>query len=336
MLMARPHVTIITPSFNQRAFIERCVASVIGQSYSDWEQIVVDDGSQDGTAEYVASCTDPRVQVIQMRHRGLAALAETYNTALGAARGDLIAVLEGDDFWPRDKLQIQVPDFQDADLLLSWGKGVLVDAQDRRVGLMEKMRCDTARIVLDRRDVFRRLVRRNVIAPAVTVVLRKTALDRIGGFRQDGSKLFVDLPTWLRVLSSMNGKVAYHSAILGFWRKHSGQTTAQYGYLMDLEECSVVSRFAETWDPQQLSSVGWNADMARHNVAKAASVRGAELLRRGQFATARAEFMQSLSSARDSEDRAKACIGLISSLLHYDVLSRARSGRSRVAKWRGH
>src|SRR5688500_377534 len=98
--MKSPLVTIVTPAYNQKRYIAECVESVLAQTYPHWEQIVVDDGSTDGTPEIVESYRDPRIRCIRLPHRGLAALGESYNTALAAARGELVAILEGDDLWP--------------------------------------------------------------------------------------------------------------------------------------------------------------------------------------------------------------------------------------------
>ena len=99
----RPRVSIVTPVYNAERFIGACVRSVLDQTFDDWEQIIVDDGSSDATGDIARGFDDPRVRYIGLPHRGLSALAETYNTALQVARGELIAA----SGWGKSKTVIQ-------------------------------------------------------------------------------------------------------------------------------------------------------------------------------------------------------------------------------------
>ena len=108
-------VSIITPTYNHEKFIGACLDSVRAQTDPDWEMIVVDDGSTDRTGDLVAAAAaaDPRIRHVRQPNKGLARLGETYNEALRLARGDLVAILEGDDFWPPHRLAVQRPAFDD-------------------------------------------------------------------------------------------------------------------------------------------------------------------------------------------------------------------------------
>ncbi|HRK22833.1 MAG TPA: glycosyltransferase family A protein, partial [Fimbriimonadaceae bacterium] len=117
-----PAVSILTPTYRHAAFIESTIASVQAQTFEDWEMLVLDDGSDDGTADLAEAIGDPRVRVFREPHRGIERLEETYNRGLAEARGDLVAILEGDDLWPAEKIAIQVPDFDDPSVVLSAGK----------------------------------------------------------------------------------------------------------------------------------------------------------------------------------------------------------------------
>src|SRR5438132_8639305 len=108
MTPSQPLVSILTPTFNHRKFITTCLASLRAQTYTRWEAIVVDDGSTDGTPDLVLQFNDPRVTLIRRQHQGVDGLADAYNTALHETSGSLVAILEGDDFWPPDKLNLQL------------------------------------------------------------------------------------------------------------------------------------------------------------------------------------------------------------------------------------
>jgi len=97
-------VSIITPTFNHEAYISDCIESVLAQTYPNWEMIIVDDGSTDRNLEVMSRFKDDRIRVFPMEHVGLAHLDDTYNFALEQANGELVAILEGDDYWTANKL----------------------------------------------------------------------------------------------------------------------------------------------------------------------------------------------------------------------------------------
>jgi glycosyltransferase involved in cell wall biosynthesis len=89
--------SIITITHNRRALLEKAIASVLSQSITDLEHIVVDDGSTDGTASLIAQINDPRLKYLSLPHSGH--LAKLRNAGLEQARGELIAFLDSDDLF---------------------------------------------------------------------------------------------------------------------------------------------------------------------------------------------------------------------------------------------
>src|SRR5688572_11791530 len=102
---SQPLVSVIMPVHNRQATVARAINSVLAQTYSNLELIVVDDGSTDGTRDVVERFGPP-VKVISQTHAG-AYVAR--NRALRDARGQLIAFIDSDDAWMSDKLELQVP-----------------------------------------------------------------------------------------------------------------------------------------------------------------------------------------------------------------------------------
>lgn len=99
-------VSIIMPAYNCEHFIADSIRSVLAQTYTNWELLVVDDCSTDNTAEIVASFTDPRIHYQRNTHNMGAAL--TRNKALQIAKGHYIAFLDSDDLWAPHKLEHQI------------------------------------------------------------------------------------------------------------------------------------------------------------------------------------------------------------------------------------
>jgi len=104
-----PRVSVVIPFLNAAATLTRAMDSVAAQTFTDWEAILVDDGSDDGSAELVAerARSDPRFRLIRLpRNTGVSGAR---NAGLEVVRGRFIAFLDADDRWLPDKLALQVP-----------------------------------------------------------------------------------------------------------------------------------------------------------------------------------------------------------------------------------
>ncbi len=111
-------VSIIVPVYNTEMFLSKCINSVLEQSYSDFELILVDDGSTDNSShicdEYVK--TDNRIKVIHKKNGGA---GDARNFGLNIATGEYISFLDSDDYWDKDFLFNAIQKVQDADIYIS-------------------------------------------------------------------------------------------------------------------------------------------------------------------------------------------------------------------------
>jgi glycosyltransferase involved in cell wall biosynthesis len=101
--MANPVISVVITTYNKAAYIEKTLTSVLEQTFRDFEVIVVDDGSTDGTVEILKMFTDPRLTCVFQANTGLPACGR--NTGMALARGTYIALLDGDDYWASNKLE---------------------------------------------------------------------------------------------------------------------------------------------------------------------------------------------------------------------------------------
>lgn len=99
-------VSIITPSFNTAKYISETIQSVLDQTYTNWEMIIVDDASTDDTDMIVASFNDDRIRYF--KHKINMGAAVCRNEAIKAAKGRFIAFLDSDDYWHPEKLEKQI------------------------------------------------------------------------------------------------------------------------------------------------------------------------------------------------------------------------------------
>ncbi len=101
-----PRVSVVIASYEHEAYVTECIESVLAQTFQDFEIVVTDDGSRDGTAQRVRAIGDPRIQLEVLEHNRGACIA--LNRGIARARGEFVAILNSDDAFVADKLETQV------------------------------------------------------------------------------------------------------------------------------------------------------------------------------------------------------------------------------------
>ncbi|NMB92244.1 MAG: glycosyltransferase family 2 protein [Parcubacteria group bacterium] len=214
-------VSIITPTYNHECYISSCINSVQRQTYKYWELIIIDDCSTDSTNQIITQFAhkDNRIKVIKHKKNwGINKLQETYNQALRLAKGDFIAILEGDDFWPHNKLEVQIKVFKDKKVVMSYGNWIMTDQNGLSIYLKhyKKFKKHFLNNIPVGSILFNFLTLHFDIG-SQTVIFRKSALVKIGGFKSDKNYPFIDLPTYLSM--SLVGEFAYINKTLGYYRR---------------------------------------------------------------------------------------------------------------------
>jgi glycosyltransferase involved in cell wall biosynthesis len=262
--MTAPAVSVITPTYNHERFIGACLESVLAQGFGAWEQIVLDDGSTDGTADVVRRFRDPRIRYVRQENLGIERLATTYNRALAACRAPLVAILEGDDTWPADKLETLVPAFADPEIVLAYGRTELVGdvpeeypsviptaAFERCFGESALTNTPVGRAAAAMLDVGGL-----TFTFPCSVILRRSALEKIGGFQQSPGLLVTDHPTFRRI--ALEGRFHYERRTTGYWRLHeNGTTVSQMDRIMEVLQRDVARFREEHADRLPLTDAAW-------------------------------------------------------------------------------
>ncbi|MBO9998473.1 MAG: glycosyltransferase family 2 protein [Cyanobacteria bacterium SID2] len=187
--MSSPAVSIIIPSYNRATLISRAIQSVLDQTFTDWELIVIDDASQDNTEEVVRGFGDPRIHYI--RHERNAGECGTRNTGLAAAKGHSIAFLDSDDWWLPEKLEKQVRRFEElppqVGAIYTWLSAVNPQGQ------VKNLRQPTLQ-----GSIYGDLLYANFVGTPSTVIVRRECLDK--GARFDTSlRCCGDWDMWLQI-----------------------------------------------------------------------------------------------------------------------------------------
>jgi len=209
-----PRVSIIIPTFNLARYIGRTLESVFAQTYTDYEVIVVDDGSTDDTRQVLARYAG-RLQYLYQGNRGVAAAR---NIALDKATGELIAYLDADDMWYPQKLEKQV-DFLDRheECGVVHSDTAVIDESDRIIysEFNRQMHRD-----VPQGQCLMPLLQRCHIQP-LTVMERRDCVEQTGGF-DERLRGVDDYMRWI-LLAIEGVEFGYIDEPLAMYRWRGGQ-----------------------------------------------------------------------------------------------------------------
>jgi len=322
----QPLVSIITPTYNHQNYISDCIKSAQKQTYTNWEMIVMDDGSTDETLSIAKSFAekDNRIHVFTQKNIGIFRLGETYNFALGKSNGKYIAILEGDDVWLPEKLALQVPTLEaDDTAVLSWGRAFssTIDlSKDYDMNLLinrgYNILSNTPIKSASKDFLFINFI------PALTVLARKSSLEKIGGFIQNFNLPLVDMPTWQQL--SLIGKFTFIDQPLGKWRFYPTQVTKTYTVEITEGFYQLALNFYHQ-NNEYFSSINFS-EIDLHKFYKKKLVicysrSGRYKLIRKDFKGARKDYFKSIFNFGLKEPiwKLRSVVGIIFSLFHADI-----------------
>lgn len=128
-----PQVSVIMPVYNVEKFVARSIKSVLRQSYTDFELILVDDGGNDQSLAICQSFKDPRIRIVSQANRGLAGAR---NTGIRNAKGRYIALLDSDDLWHEEKLERHIRHLDANPAIgVSYSGSLFIDESDSSLGM---------------------------------------------------------------------------------------------------------------------------------------------------------------------------------------------------------
>lgn len=127
-------VSIITPAYNSIQFLEEMILSVQNQTYKNWELIIVDDCSVDGTYSLASEYSEKDSRIKVLHNKENCGVAESRNNALDIAQGDYIAFLDSDDMWVDTKLEKQIAFMKEKNCALSYSSYCLYNSESNTIG----------------------------------------------------------------------------------------------------------------------------------------------------------------------------------------------------------
>jgi glycosyltransferase involved in cell wall biosynthesis len=188
-----PKISVITPTYNGSSFIKRAIQSVINQTFTDWELLIVDDCSKDDTVELVSEFAkqDKRIK-LSKTSKNSGGPATPKNIGIKNAIGEYVAFLDHDDEWLPEKLKKQLKVFE--------------ESKDDRLGVVScganlinnKGKCFSIYKPTKRKITFPEILIRNPIYSNSSVLMKRNLIDIIGQ-RDEVMKYSEDWDTWINV-----------------------------------------------------------------------------------------------------------------------------------------
>ncbi|WP_341880160.1 glycosyltransferase [Synechococcus sp. UW140] len=237
---APPLFSVVIPTYNHGKYLCRCLQSVLDQTYTNWEAIVVDNHSTDDTEDVVNSFTDERFTYVKVHNNGIIAVSR--NVGIKAAKGEWIAFLDSDDWWTSNKLNVCLNYINNTVDLLYHDLVIVSNHSWPFINKFLRGRQLKPPVLIDL------LVAGNAISNS-SVVVRKKLLDDINGINESRELIAAeDYNTWLRI-AQVTEQFYYISQSLGFYLSHSQNMS---GKDMSLPRRYAVSAFVNILTHHQL------------------------------------------------------------------------------------
>jgi len=229
-----PLVSIITIFLDAKEFFAQAIESVLAQTYTHWELLLVDDGSTDGSSEIArahAAARPDQVRYVQHTGHGSRGMSASRNAGVRQARGTLVAFLDADDIWLPDKLEVQVA------ILEAHPTAAMVAGQTRLwyswTGSGDDAAKDAMRRVTEAADVLclppellRRYLTDRALTPATCgVLIRREAVERVGGFEERFTGLYEDQAFFLKTYLTL--PIYLTSTCADWYRQHPHSHSAE-------------------------------------------------------------------------------------------------------------
>jgi glycosyltransferase involved in cell wall biosynthesis len=231
-----PRCSVVIPAYNAAGTLPDSLASVFAQTFTDYEIIVVDDGSTDSTAQILESYGDD-LRVLRKPNEGRPAAAR--NRGVAQARGEYIAFLDADDLWRPEKLARQV-ELLDAspEVGLCFTAAAIIDEGGRELGIN---RCPS----YARGRVYDLISTRNVMVGS-SVMVRRSAIEQVGAFDEELTSI-ENWELWIRV--AREWEVDFVDEPLTAYRKHRGNRSVN----VELRRRNIFRILERHHDPEDRS-----------------------------------------------------------------------------------
>lgn len=229
-------VSVIIPAYNAMAYLPETIANVLKQTYTDFEVVVINDGSTDKIEEWITQISDRRIKLISQANLGLAGAR---NTGVWEAQGEYLAFLDADDLWESTKLakQVQVLDSSpQVGLVYTW------------VAYIDEQGNSTGRVINNQQEgkVWQELTRGNIVECGSVAMVRRQCFDKCGLFDCNLGSFVEDWDMWLRIANHYQFKVVTEPLV--YYRQVTNSASRNWEAMAKSYQLVIEKAFAKaTW-----------------------------------------------------------------------------------------
>lgn len=240
-------ISIVTPAYNAVKFLPELFETILGQSYVDWEWLIVDDGSADSTYQDALKLAsmDSRIRAFTQSNAGQGAAR---NLGIAAAKGDWIAFLDSDDLWHNEKLALQVSEITKSQPDLVYTAMWVFQEKPSSLAIEPKTWSKpTTEGVVEGKEFLRRVLTldRREVARISSTIARKALLDEVGGFNEeDRFRAVEDFELWTK-LGALGVKGVGIDRPLTFYREVMGSSSDDRAATSRVTMMEIYRRFLE-------------------------------------------------------------------------------------------
>ncbi len=277
--MQAPVVSIVIPTYNHAQFLRAALNSVIAQTFTRWEAIVVNNFSQDDTIPVIESYSDPRIRFVNFANHGVIAASRNHGIALTTA--PYVAFLDSDDIWYPEKLDRCLRRLEEGfDLVCHAEKWVGPGDRIREIAYGPEARA-----------TYRALLYEGNCVSTSAVVVKREFVERAGRFSEDSAFITAeDYDLWLK-LAGAGAKFGFVSKVLGEYLIHEGNQSR--AALRNMEAVMAVVRHHLAGEEQR---GGANAVRTRRRLALIYYSGARGLQDCGQFSAAWPYFFKAVAT----------------------------------------
>jgi glycosyltransferase involved in cell wall biosynthesis len=276
-------LTVTLPVYNAMPYLPAAVESVFGQSYSDFDFLIVDDGSTDGSAEYLHSLRDRRIKLTVRENRGL---GTTLNELFSNSRTEYVARMDADDICEPHRLEKQMAFLRDHSDVVMLGTGIDFIVGDRIINGFRPLTAHS--------EIRQRLLQRRPGVNHPTLVVKRDAWAGVGGYRFAGAGEDLDfclrLCDWGRVANIPESLYKYRLSEESLTFKTGEATNIGYAFAV---ACARARERGESEPDLSDFKAAWPARSMRIRAAEALSAAGLRLYRHSIISRAQGRTLMS-------------------------------------------
>jgi len=215
-----PEVSIILPTYNQARYIKKTINSVLNQSFSDFELIIINDGSTDNTDKIIKKFNDRRILYIKQKNRGE---YKSINRGLKMMKGNFFTWIHSDDIWPKDSLKWRIESLKKSPSFnVIHGDIMTIDAYGHKRKILKAKAWNNIKILSYYCTNYYQGILKRKPVPGVfhhtSLLMRKKILNSVG-FWNENLPYAGDLEWMLRLLKKE--KVKYLSKVVYYYRTYA-------------------------------------------------------------------------------------------------------------------